>query len=181
MGLIESDGLVKKGRRELRQVPQKHTWSSGLFCSRNGHLVRRFYNVADGSWMFGEPIELALQFKTGKIGLHLQGHGFTPLETIICMAWRRRGTDSNGEVLRVGKRRQKIAKHLRWNGGEEDDAEDQTPLEGETWWSIDAESCRVVLAMLYQTRADCAIQRAALQKDSCMQARGGRRRWTDCL
>jgi hypothetical protein len=133
MGLIESwkDGLVKKGRRELRQVPEKYCWSSGLYCSRNGYLARRFYNIADRTWTWGEPIELALEYKSGEMGLHLAGRGFVPLGTIIC-----RAAESNGAVLRVGKRRQKTAQHLRWDGGEEDDAEDQTPLDGETWSAL---------------------------------------------
>ena len=137
MGLIVwPSGLLRRGRRELRQVPEKYVWSSGLYCSRNGYLARRFYNIADGTWTFGEPIELAMEYKSGEMGLHLAGRGFVPLGTIICMAWRRRAAESNGAVLRVGKRRQKTAQHLRWDGGEEDDEEDQTPLEGETWSAL---------------------------------------------
>jgi len=36
------DGLEKVGRKEVRQFPQKHVWSSTIWCTRRGDCFRRF-------------------------------------------------------------------------------------------------------------------------------------------
>ena len=137
MGLIEwPDGLIKRGRRELRQVPEKYVGAVGCTAVAMDIWLVGSTTVADGTWTFGEPIELALEFKSGKMGLHLQvagslrwrpsyawrGDAEGPSQTAKCCGW------ANG-----GRRRRQ---HLRWDGGGEDDAEDQTPLEGETWSAL---------------------------------------------
>jgi len=105
--LVWKDGVLKKGRRELRQVPAKHVWSSALWCSKNGYLIRRFWNPADR-------------------------RGFVSVEHIIALTWRMRAPDDTSQVSRVGRRRYRTAKNLQWTS-EEADREDQAPLPGETW------------------------------------------------
>ena len=133
MGMITcEDGLEKVGQKEVRQFPQKHVWSSTIWCARRGDCFRRFYNPADRAFTWSEPIELALQEETGRMGLYITGK-FVPIETIIASAWRMRAPNSNAPVERVGPRRQITAKHLRWGDEEEADDDDQSPIQGETW------------------------------------------------
>lgn len=132
MGFIcWKDGVEKVDRHELRQFPERHVWSSTLWCTRRGTVLRRYFNPVDRTFVFSsEPIELAME-ESGRIGLHLTGR-FVPIETIICSAWRTRKMNSSAPVQRVGPRREIAARYLRW--GEEEGAEvEQRPLEEEIW------------------------------------------------
>ena len=136
MGLIKwPDGLERVAGHKLRQYPQKHVWSSTLWSSRRGELFRRYFNPVDRTFSWSDPLELAVQECTGRMGLHITAR-FVPIETIICSAWRSRANDSYAKVRRVGPRREITAKHLRWSQEEEhDEAEihDAQVIDGEVW------------------------------------------------
>ena len=55
-----------------RQIPQKHVWSSTVWCSADGLLWRRFYNPVTRRWRWEEePCALTID-EEGRVGYHLE-------------------------------------------------------------------------------------------------------------
>ena len=134
------DGLVRKGRRELREVPQKYVWAQTLWVTRRGELYKRFYNVGTNTWHWGDEAEELVEDNAGKMGYRLAGRGWVSLEYVVASAWRRRKMGSNAPVERQGRRRALTAKSLRW--GDESDGEDSEG-DDEVWAPLNCR-CGVV-------------------------------------
>jgi hypothetical protein len=125
-----ADGLVRKGRRELREVPQKYVWAQTLWITRRGELYKRYYNVSTHTWHWGDEAEEQVEDASGKMGYRLTGRGWVSVEYVIASAWRKRKLGSNAPVERKGRRRALTARSLRW--GEESDGE-ESEGEDEVW------------------------------------------------
>ena len=122
------DGLIR-GRRgqEFRQLVQEHCWASTLWISKEGVVLRRFYNTVTREWQNSTPHILSMN-GDGKMGVVLKH--WVPLETAICIGWRRRKPDSTKRVqLQEGKPVR--ARYLRW--GDEEEEEKEEHIAGETW------------------------------------------------
>jgi hypothetical protein len=119
----------------FRQIPQPFAWNSALYLSKHGTAIRKFYNYVTGDWSWAtEPTEPVEDSESGRMGLNLCGH-WTPLETCIALAWRRRHPDSTAPAIRHGPHRKLSASTIRWKA-EEDDAE-EGPIDGETWFPLE--------------------------------------------
>jgi hypothetical protein len=120
------DGLVRTRGETLRQIPERHTWSSQLMISKAGDIHRRTYNPVTREWTWSrQPL---VYDDDGRQGLHLPH--FVPLPQLICMAWRPREPGTATSVL-VRSDRPPIARYLKW--AEEEKAVDaEADLAGET-------------------------------------------------
>jgi hypothetical protein len=127
------DGLERGprgARAKYRQIPEPFVWNSGLFISKTGTAFRKYYNSVSHEWSWSsDPLEPAEDIESGRMGLHVSGH-WTPLETCIALAWRRRHPESTAPAIRDGKRRSLSASSVRWPMEEEGD--DDGPI-NETW------------------------------------------------
>ena len=96
----------------FRQIPQPFAWNSALYLSKHGTAIRKFYNYVTGDWSWAtEPTEPVEDSESGRMGLNLCGH-WTPLETCIALAWRRRHPDSTAPAIRHGPHRKLSASNL---------------------------------------------------------------------
>ena len=113
---------------QFRQVPQQATWASSLWCSRDGVVWRRHYDVMRECWRWEDkPVELVLD-EGGRLGVFLEW--WTSLEIVVGLAWRHRAPDSASRVtLQAGK--ELHAKYVRWQ--EEEDPCEQGRIKGESW------------------------------------------------
>ena len=55
-----------------RQIPQKHVWSSTVWCSADGLLWRRFYNPVTRRWRWEEETCAPTIDEKGRVGYHLE-------------------------------------------------------------------------------------------------------------
>lgn len=119
-------GLEHTPSGKAREIPQKHVWSSGIFITKDGSIHRRFFNKITGKWRWERRMEF-VEDGDGRQGLHLPN--FIPVETLICMAWRRRSPESVTQT-RVVEGRYPVAKYLRWI---EEANEDHLQYMNEEW------------------------------------------------
>ena len=119
----------------MREVPQRHVWSSSVWCSKTGLLWRRYYNGQLRTWRWEEePMPLVEEVvdgeETGRMGIHLEW--FVTVEHAIGLAWLRRAPGSTVGVEReLG--RSLHAKHLRWADGGEGEEEVEGTVAGEVF------------------------------------------------
>lgn len=130
------DGIERNPDGVVRQIPQRHAWSSGVWITRRGIARRRFYNRASKTWHWDdEPCPLVVNEDT--LGLHLDW--WISIERAIALAWVRRAPESSSHVTGEALH----AKHIAWAINEADD--EGAPLPGETWrplnWSCGAVRC----------------------------------------
>jgi hypothetical protein len=71
--------------------------------------------------------------ESGRLGLNINNH-WTPLESCIALAWRKRHPQSSAPAVRGGKRRRLHAKAITWPKEEESDGEES---DDETWSDLD--------------------------------------------
>ena len=137
MGLITWPCGIEKGpggRIQLRQIVEPYVWVSSLWISRTGTCWRRHFNTATRQWSWAsEPQPTSEELETGRLGLYVNNH-WTPLETAIALAWRKRHPESRAPAVRGGKRRRLTAKSISWPKEEDSDSEE---LDDETWSDLD--------------------------------------------
>lgn len=130
------DGLMRAPTGSwLRQVPTKHSWASTTWCSQEGQVWRRYFNAVTGEWRWNVdgPSKLAMEESTGAMGYHLES-GFTPLATVIALAWLHRAPNAEMRVL-VQEGTLCELQHIRWAQGESNE-EDADVLPGENWKAL---------------------------------------------
>ena len=120
-----------------RQLPQKHVWSSTVWCSADGVLWRRYYNPVSKLWTWAdEPFVITID--EGKVGYMLDW--WMSVDRVLALSWLMRaegGSDRVQEKVAVqlvdvgsvpledGKRLDSI----EWVDGEEGEEH----VNGETW------------------------------------------------
>ena len=122
----------------MRELPQRHVWSSRVFVNRSGVARRRYYNVTNHTWKWGDRLNLVTN-QEGHMGYNIDT--FLSIEFVICSAWWRRKPGSSGRTRQQpGKRVH--AKYLRWAEMESDE---EPIYENETWtalkWRIGCIKC----------------------------------------
>ena len=122
--LTWKDGVEKHRGIMYRQLPQRYTYSSQVFVSRQGRLKRRFFNPINRSFTW-EDVELIED--NDRMGIRMQQGHFLPIETIIALAWRKREPDTATRVIVPPQGA--TAKTVRWLREEGEDLEHR----GETW------------------------------------------------
>lgn len=133
-----TDGIERApDKKHIREIPQRFTWSSSLWISQYGDIWRRTYNPISEEWSWTDKPSLVLD-ESGREGLHLPH--FVPVETLICMAWRRRKPDTPTKVYLQNVEQPVTAHNLCWQ--EEDDSEEPTRIPGETWRTV---KCKIGL------------------------------------
>ena len=106
-------------------IPQRATWSSALFITRDGVARRRYYDfVKQRFYWDAETAPLVYDADGTRVGLTIQ-NWWTPLETCVLMAWKHRqpGTDAHFVLDDEGR--------PKWKHG--DDGEEEGDIKGETW------------------------------------------------
>ena len=138
-----------------RQIPQKHVWSSTVWCSADGLLWRRFYNPVTRRWRWEEePCALTID-EEGRIGYHLEW--WTSADRCVALAWLRRAENGSSliqekvTVRLVGDDAAKASERgsrvdsIEWADGEAGDESGESSVPGETWkplkWSCGLIPC----------------------------------------
>jgi hypothetical protein len=128
------DGEIRApdGGEIMREVPQRHVWSSSVWCSKTGLLWRRYYNSQVRTWKWDDkgPMQLVEEADTGRMGIHLEW--FVTVEHAIAMAWLLRAPGSTVGVERDLSERLH-ARHLQWGDGGECHEEEEGPITGEVF------------------------------------------------
>jgi len=89
MELDWDDGIViAPSGDEMRQLPELHCWSSGVFVARNGLVWRRFYNSQTREWAWADVPLVATIDETGKMGYNIGW--WRSMEVCIASAWLHR-------------------------------------------------------------------------------------------
>lgn len=119
----------------LRQVPTKHSWGSTTWCSQDGEVYRRYFNAVTGEWHWNVDgaSKLAMEESTGAMGIHLES-GFTPLATVIALAWLHRAPNAELRV-EVQEGTACELRYIRWAHGETNE-EEADVLPGEKWKAL---------------------------------------------
>lgn len=88
-----ADGLVHApSGDEMRQLPEAHCWSSGVFIARNGLCWRRFYNSITRLWAWADaPLDATIE-ENGRWGYNVGW--WRPIELCIALAWLHRAEGS---------------------------------------------------------------------------------------
>ena len=115
--------------RSMRQVPVRHVWASSVWCTKEGELWRRHYDVISGDWRWDDaPIQYAFDARDRQ-GLYLDD-AFRPIETIIALAWLHRAPKTLAQV-QVEEGKPLHLDHLSWTDGESNEERGMIP--GESW------------------------------------------------
>ncbi len=136
-----------------RQLPQKHVWSSTVWCSADGMLWRRFYNSVSKVWTWAdEPYALTLD-GDGTVGYTLEW--WMSADRCTALSWLHRaegGSDRiqqkvtvqlvDGDAPTAGERAMRVDS-TEWVDG--DAPEDGGSIPGEKWkplkWSCGLIPC----------------------------------------
>jgi hypothetical protein len=119
-------GIVRSPDGMARMIPQKVTWASGLFVTRDGAVRRRHYDwIKRQFWWEEKTTPLVYDSRDTRLGLFIETR-WVPIETCILMAWKHRkaGTDA----LTV----QDTDGRLEWKHGDDGSEHDGT-LPDEKW------------------------------------------------
>ena len=135
-----------------RQLPEKHVWSSTVWCSADGLLWRRFYNAVSKQWTWSDESYM-LTIEEGKVGYLLDW--WMSADRCVALAWLHRaenGSDRIQEKVTVqlvdvngsaGEERVVRMDAVEWVDG--DAPEDGGTFPGETWkplrWSCGLIPC----------------------------------------
>ena len=129
-----SEGLVRcPNGHTARQVPMRHVWASSVWCTKDGTLWRRHFDVISGDWCW--DVDGALQYAFdahGRQGLYLDD-AFRPIETIIALAWLHRAPETLAQV-NVEEGMEIHLNHISWMDGESN--EERGAIPGETWKAL---------------------------------------------
>ena len=135
----------------VREVPQRHVWSSSIWITEDGIAWRRFFNLAAKHWVWDDrPMPITIE--GAQDGILLEW--FTSTDRMIAMAWVYRHPESTGHVHRrtcvrlVNGREsppppEPRLQSLSWDRDEAPD--NAPPPESETWrtlrWRVGAVPC----------------------------------------
>ena len=132
------DGLERGPDGPCRQIPQKHTWSSQVWVTRDGDARRRHYNPVSKEWTWAAD---TLPMSIGADQTHM---GYTidhwiSVDRAVALAWLHRAPGSpctivDDQLELVGSARTKTIP-LAWAEGEYMGNE-QGPMEGEKWKAL---------------------------------------------
>ena len=76
-----------------RQLPQKHVWSSTVWCSADGLLWRRFFNPVTRTWKWAdEPYTMSID-GDGTVGYLLEW--WMSADRCVALAWLHRAEDGS--------------------------------------------------------------------------------------
>jgi hypothetical protein len=79
-----------------RQLPQKHVWSSTVWCSADGLLWRRFYNPVSKQWKWAdEPYTLTID-EGGTVGYLLDW--WMSADRCVALAWLHRAENGSDRI-----------------------------------------------------------------------------------
>ena len=139
------DGVVQCPEGAAREIPQAHAYSRSLWCTKDGSIRPRIYNFVSQTWTWEDLVPLTVH-EDGRLGVRDFGigtTGWTPLEVVIALAWRKRQPDSPMRAsVEEGKPMQ--ARFIRW-AVEEDGDDAQRTMPGEVWkplkWKVGLISC----------------------------------------
>jgi hypothetical protein len=122
------DGLVRGPDGVYRQLPQRETWASALFVTRDGVVRRRQYDPVNATWAWYEETPVR-----GRAGFSTK-EGWKDVDRCVATAWLRRAPGGSSElrekVFLVGRDAEGTrAEQLAWL-----EAEDAEPaVRRETW------------------------------------------------
>ena len=88
---IAPDGSV------VREVPQRHVWTSSVWITQDGEAWRRYFNVVTKQWHW-DAQQLPLVIDGDQEGVSLEW--FTSTDRAIAMAWLHRHPESGAKVRR---------------------------------------------------------------------------------
>jgi hypothetical protein len=126
------EGISNSPDGEACQIPQKHTWNSTLWVTRNGEIRRRHWDMTQRRWRWAsDQVELVMDENTGRMGVYLQPW-WTSIEMCIGLAWIKRAELSQAQIeLEEGRPLEK--RYLRWRDGGEAAFVEPDDIEGEVW------------------------------------------------
>jgi hypothetical protein len=144
--ILWGDGVRRRGNVPMREVVQTRLWTSTVWCSKDGLVWRRFWDVGALTWHWAEEqVGYVVDDDSGRIGVHLED-GWVPLDIIIGRAWCHRAADANvhdATPILLDDGRPLEAQHLKWREGETND--EQGSIAGERWkplrWRCGAVKC----------------------------------------
>ena len=140
------DGVARGPHdRPMREVVQRRLWTSTVWCSEDGLVWRRHWDVASRAWRWaGAPAEPVLD-DAGRLGVRLED-GWVPLALAIGRAWCHRAEDAAAHdpaPLLPDEGRPLHARHLAWREGET--SREEGARRGERWkalrWRCGAVRC----------------------------------------
>lgn len=114
------DGIERGPDGLCRQIPQKHTWSGGVFITQNGTARRRHYNAVTKQWTWdAEPMPMAFDANMDRTGFHVDH--WISVDRAIALAWLHRAPDGTSTIVDdgvelVGKKRGPFT--IAWRSGE---------------------------------------------------------------
>ena len=128
MEIIWPHGLERGPDGPCRELPQRFTWTSSCWCTKDGVVRRRYYNSRTGVWTWAEqPLEMVINDE-GRPGYYF--HWWLPIDRCICLAWCHRHEDSKNMTYHTNGKAF-IAKYLRWE--KPDTNAEEGEIEGEVW------------------------------------------------
>ena len=128
MEIIWPHGLERGPDGPCRELPQRFTWTSSCWCTKDGVVRRRYYNSRTGVWTWAEqPLEMIINDE-GRPGYHLQW--WLGIDRCICLAWCHRHEDSKNMTYHTNGK-PFTAKYLRWE--KPDTHAEEGEIEGEVW------------------------------------------------
>ena len=128
MEIIWPHGLERGPDGPCRELPQRFTWTSSCWCTKDGVVRRRYYNSRTGVWTWAEqPLEMIINDE-GRPGYHLQW--WLGIDRCICLAWGHRHEDSKNMTYHTNGKAF-TAKYLRWE--KPDTNAEEGEIEGEVW------------------------------------------------
>ena len=143
--ILWADGERRIGNTRMREVVQKRVWTSTIWCSKDGLIWRRYWDVSALEWRWADEQVDPLLDDEGRLGVTLED-GWVALDIVICRAWCHRDEHANAHdpTPILHERGKPIeAKHLKWREGETND--EDGPISGEKWkplrWRCGAVRC----------------------------------------
>ena len=125
------DGLERApSGRQVREIPVRHVWSSGLWVSKDGELWRRQYQWATRTWQWSSGPSVPAMNPEGRLGVNLAS--FVTLELAIALAWLRRGMTCPPRVHLRTEHAAVHAQNLAW-AEPDDETDEQGEIQGEVW------------------------------------------------
>ena len=131
------DGLERDPEgRPCRQIPQRHTWSSVVFITRDGDARRRHYNPISETWSWEADI-LPMSFGGDGARMGYVLDHWLSVDRAIALAWLHRSPESTCTLIEgdveLGAKGKRIP--LSWSVGEHMGKE-AGPMEGERFKSL---------------------------------------------
>ena len=97
-----NDGILRSQDGDMRQIPERHVWTSNACITKSGVARRRYYNMVSGVWNWDEDmIPITLDDESGRLGIRIGSHWIST-ERAIALAWILRSEHSKNEVILNG-------------------------------------------------------------------------------